>query len=150
MGDSVTTSKKPNKVANLIHSSFYDVVTTIKKSYGWDLSYVKCKIYPIKDTQIKLTGNVLTVSPYFKQYFSKNHLEFDNLKKFFVLEIAKELGKELYHRFWNVDLKKTWLDIINDDPDIPEEETLTDYFSIMVYQDLLRRLNNHGKTESLD
>ena len=149
MGDK-TEVKRSNKMTGLIYSSFLDVINTIKEEYSWDLSYIKCKVFPMKNTQIKLTGNILSVNPYFKQYFSRNGLEFDNLKKFFVLEIAKELGKELYHRFWNVDLKKTWLDIINDDPDIPEEETLTDYFSIMVYQDLLGRLNNHGKTKSLD
>jgi len=149
MGDK-TVIRKPNKMTGLIHSSFSDVVNTIKENYDWDLSYIKCKVLPMKDTQIKLVGNVLRVNPYFKMYFSKNGLEFDNLKKFFVLEIVKELSKELYARFWNNDLKKDWLNIIKDDTDVPEIETLTDYFSILVYQQLIGRLNSYGKDESLD
>ena len=149
MGDK-TVIRKPNKMTGLIHSSFSDVVNTIKENYDWDLSYIKCKVLPMKDTQIKLVGNVLRVNPYFKMYFSKNGLEFDNLKKFFVLEIVKELSKELYARFWDNDLKKDWLNIIKDDTDVPEIETLTDYFSILVYQQLIGRLNSYGKDESLD
>ena len=137
-------------MTGLIHSSFSDVVNTIKENYDWDLSYIKCKVLPMKDIQIKLVGNVLRVNPYFKMYFSKNGLEFDNLKKFFVLEIVKELSKELYARFWNNDLKKDWLNIIKDDTDVPEIETLTDYFSILIYQQLMGRLNSYGKDESLD
>jgi len=149
MGDK-TVIRKPNKMTGLIHSSFSDVVNTIKENYTWDLSYIKCKVLPMKDTQIKLVGNVLRVNPYFKMYFSKNGLEFDNLKKFFVLEIVKELSKELYARFWDNDLKKDWLNIIKDDTDVPEIETLTDYFSILIYQQLMGRLNSYGKDESLD
>lgn len=149
MGDK-TVIRKPNKMTGLIHSSFSDVVNTIKENYDWDLSYIKCKVLPMKDTQIKLVGNVLRVNPYFKMYFSKNGLEFDNLKKFFVLEIVKELSKELYARFWDNDLKKDWLNIIKDDTDVPEIETLTDYFSILIYQQLMGRLNSYGKDESLD
>ena len=149
MGDK-TVIRKPNKMTGLIHSSFSDVVNTIKENYDWDLSYIKCKVLPMKDTQIKLVGNVLRVNPYFKMYFSKNGLEFDNLKKFFVLEIVKELSKELYARFWDNDLKKDWLHIIKDDTDVPEIETLTDYFSILIYQQLMGRLNSYGKDESLD
>lgn len=149
MGDK-TVIRKPNKMTGLIHSSFSDVVTTIKENYDWDLSYIKCKVLPMKDTQIKLVGNVLRVNPYFKMYFSKNGLEFDNLKKFFVLEIVKELSKELYARFWDNDLKKDWLSIIKDDTDVPEIETLTDYFSILIYQQLMGRLNSYGKDEPLD
>ena len=149
MGDK-TVIRKPNKMTGLIHSSFSDVVNTIKENYDWDLSYIKCKVLPMKDTQIKLVGNVLRVNPYFKMYFSKNELEFDNLKKFFVLEIVKELSKELYARFWDNDLKKDWLNIIKDDTDVPDIETLTDYFSILIYQQLMGRLNSYGKDESLD
>ena len=149
MGDK-TVIRKPNKMTGLIHSAFSDVVSTIKENYTWDLSYIKCKVLPMKDTQIKLVGNVLRVNPYFKMYFSKNGLEFDNLKKFFVLEIVKELSKELYARFWDNDLKKDWLNIIKDDTDVPEIETLTDYFSILIYQQLMGRLNSYGKDESLD
>ena len=137
-------------MTGLIHSAFLDVVNAIKEDYKWDLSYIKCKVYPMKDTQIKLIGNVLSVNPYFKKYFSKNDLEFDNLKKFFVIEITKALSYELYSRFWDNDLKKRWLGIIRDDPDIPEEETLTDYFTLMVYDILLGRLNAYGKAESVD
>jgi hypothetical protein len=149
MGDK-PVSKKPNKISGLIHSSFFDVVNIIKNEYGWDLNYIKCKVHPMKDTQIKLVGNVLNVNPYFKQYFSRNGLEFDNLKKFFVLEISKELSYELYDRFWDNDMKKRWLNIINDDPDIPEVETLTDYFGVLVYWNLLGRLNAYGKEQPVD
>ena len=103
----------------------------------------------MKNTQIKLVGNTLNVNPYFTRYLKENNLEFNNLKKFFVLLIAKELGKELYERFWNNGLKIRWNNAINNfdsnNDYESEEDKLSTFLALLIYQNLLEELNAYGK-----
>ena len=139
------------KIAGLIHSAYNDVIKSIKDDFGWDLGYIKCNVVPIKGEQAKLVGNVLRVNPYFKKFLSDNNLIFDNLKKFFVLTILREICKELYNNVWDDILKKKMLKTIKDqDKDVTEEDTLLDYFSILVYSTMLGRLNQYGKEHPVD
>ena len=137
------------KSSGLIYSSFNSVVKVAQKEYGWDLSYIKVFIKPMKNTQIKLVGNTLNVNPYFTRYLKENNLEFNNLKKFFVLLIAKELGKELYERFWDNDLKIRWNNTINNFDSSydyeSEEDKLSTFSALLIYQNLLEELNAYGK-----
>ena len=143
-------TKPVYKISGLIYNTFNDVIKVIKKEFGWCLNYIKVYIRPMHEKQIELTGNTLSINPYFTKYLKDNNLEFDNIKKFFVLLIAKELGKELYNRFWDKDTIDKWNKLI-DRTDLEqydtEEDKLSTYFSILIYTEMKERLDAYGKAE---
>lgn len=141
------------KVSGLIYSSFNDVVKLIKSEYGWYLNYIKVYIRPMKDKQIELKDDVLSINPYFTKYLKDNNLEFDNLKKYFILNIAKELGKEIYKKFITKEILDDWNQFIDEYDNTEyesEEDKISTYFSILIYDKLKGRLDSYGKEQPVD
>ena len=141
------------KVSGVIYSAFNDIIKLIRVEYGWNLNNIKVHIKPMKNKQIDLTDNVLSVNPYFTRYLKSNNLEFDNIKTFFVLMIAQELGKELYTHVWSKDMIDSWNTItdrfeqINPGEYDDDKDKLSTYFANLVYFKMKERLDSYGKEE---
>ena len=146
-----------NGIVKLIYYTFNDVVKVIKSEYGIDVSYMKCSILNNnkKDYTIR-AGDTVFVNYNLGLLVKRDSgIEYDNLKKYFVLSIAKELGKEVINKFFNQDLKNRWLEIIVDYDELalvgPSNckdggiEPLSDFFALTIFNSMLPKLNEFVK-----
>ena len=146
-----------NGIVKLIYYTFNDVVKVIKSEYGVDVSYMKCSILNNnkKDYTIR-AGDTVFVNYNLGFLVKRDYdIEYDNLKKYFVLAIAKELGKEVINKFFSIELKNKWLESIEgfDELDVfgPSNrkdygiEPLSTYFALTIFNSMLPKLNEFVK-----
>lgn len=146
-----------NGIVKLIYYTFNDIVKLVKTEYGYDVSYLKCNILNNNknDLTIRAGDNIFVNYNLGIILKNKYKIEFDNLKKFFVLAIAKEIGKEVMSKFVDTETKKSWLNnIANFDelavvgPASSKDgglDPLSDYFALKMFQEMLPKLNEFVK-----
>ena len=139
-------------INKLIYFTFNDIIKLLKTEHNYDLSYLKCKILNNnKHDQTIRTGEYIWVNSNLGFILKNDGIVFDNYKKFFVLAIAKELGKEVIDKYWDTDKRNECLNIIAkydiNDGYKDDIDKLSTYFSLKIYSEMLPRLNHFVKKE---
>ena len=146
-----------NGITKLIYYTFNDVVKLVKSEYGFDVSYLKCSILNNNKRDFTIRAGDTIFINYNLGIILKNKygIEFDNYKKFFVLAIAKEIGKEVMSKFVDTETKTHWLEVIDKFDELAlvgptnyengELEPLSDFFALKIYQIMLPKLNEFVK-----
>lgn len=138
-------------ISKLIYYTFNDLIKIFKNDYGYDLSYLKCSILNgnKNDSTIR-SGEYIFVNHNLGFMLKNKGIVFDNFKKFFVLAIAKELGKEAIEKYWDLDRQNAFMSTINKYEESNDEyednlDKLSSYFALKVYSDMLPKLNQFIK-----